>query len=310
MTLRSIVARQIDHAHRTTPLNFLLVQTWNAIHKATGRLVISRLKWHAQTEQPITDAKSKIYVSLTSFGQRITKVHLAIESIARGTTLPGRIVLWLDDENTLVNLPKPLVALKNRGLEIRLCENLKSFKKFYPALRDGVPEDWMFVTIDDDVIYPRWLLTRLSNFVKTTPKSLVSTVCIAYTMTQDQKHLAPMKSWRWVTENRSNCSHFAIGVGGVVYPPTLRNELIVRETAFLQCTPNADDIWINFVAAELGIGVAQMSKRRYVFPSIPGTQSEALSHTNVDQGQNDIQITATFTELAISNIRSAIEQDI
>ncbi|MCU1526298.1 MAG: hypothetical protein JWP75_61, partial [Frondihabitans sp.] len=45
-------------------------------------------------------------VSLTSYSRRVLFVHLAIESIARGTMRPSRLILWLDEEGPLTDPPR------------------------------------------------------------------------------------------------------------------------------------------------------------------------------------------------------------
>ena len=71
-------------------------------------------------------------VSLTTYGKRIGTVYLTIESIARGYTLPSRVILWLDEESVFDNLPVSLQNLRKRGLEIKLCKNYGPHKKYYP----------------------------------------------------------------------------------------------------------------------------------------------------------------------------------
>ncbi|MER4188015.1 hypothetical protein K8P82_08245 [Klebsiella pneumoniae] len=46
-----------------------------------------------------------VVVSLTTHGERINNVHITIESILDGESVPSRIILWLDDINIFNNLP-------------------------------------------------------------------------------------------------------------------------------------------------------------------------------------------------------------
>src|ERR1700683_4292999 len=65
-------------------------------------------------------------LSLTTYGRRIDTVYLTIESIANGSLLPSRLILWVDDEVALENRPRSLRRLQERGLEIERTANYRS----------------------------------------------------------------------------------------------------------------------------------------------------------------------------------------
>src|ERR1700761_4729145 len=91
----------------------------------------ARLWWISRhSNAPITDPGGPV-VSLTTYGARSRKVYLVIESIARGTMLPSRIILWIDNENLFNNLPLSIKRLVQRGLEVKLCPNYGPHTKYY-----------------------------------------------------------------------------------------------------------------------------------------------------------------------------------
>ena len=100
-------------------------------------------------------------VSLTTYGRRSEKVYYAIESIAIGTIRPSRLILWIDDEALLKNLPTTIRRLQKRGLEVKSCRNYGPHTKYYPYLESKEAFDTPLVTADDDVLYPRYWLKKL-----------------------------------------------------------------------------------------------------------------------------------------------------
>ena len=90
-------------------------------------MLCNRFRWSA-----VAGGNSGPVVSLTTYGKRVQAVYLAIESIARGSALPSRLILWIDDPALYANLPPTLLRLKRRGLEIRYCKNFGPHKKYYP----------------------------------------------------------------------------------------------------------------------------------------------------------------------------------
>ena len=134
------------------------------IHETTERLVIQ----NAQMEryklfsvlssgkpgiESVTGDFPEIIISLTTYSLRIHNVYIALESLLNQTIKPNRIILWLaEEEFNEANLPISVLRLKERGVEIRFCEDYKSYKKLIPTLRE-FPEA-IIITVDDDVIYP------------------------------------------------------------------------------------------------------------------------------------------------------------
>src|SRR5277367_2772247 len=78
---------------------------------------------------PITRPGGPV-LSLTTHSRRIRTVHITLESIARGTMLPSRIILWLDDGALFNNLPVTIRRLQKRGLEVKLCNNYGPHTKY------------------------------------------------------------------------------------------------------------------------------------------------------------------------------------
>ena len=81
--------------------------------------------------------QADIIVSLTSYGRRVQKgvVCYSVYSILRQTLQPQRIILWLSKtEWNDTNMPPRVAALRNKGVEIRYCENMRSYTKLLPTL--------------------------------------------------------------------------------------------------------------------------------------------------------------------------------
>lgn len=101
----------------------------------------------------------KVIVSLTSYDLRINEAKYAIYSLLNQSFPPDKLILWLDEDSfprREKDLPRDLLELRDFGLTIDWCENLRSYKKLIPAL-EKYPDD-IIVTADDDIFYrPDWL---------------------------------------------------------------------------------------------------------------------------------------------------------
>ena len=97
-----------------------------------------------------TKREYKVIVSLTTFPARINFVHKTISALLNQTFKPDSVVLWLAEEQFPdKKIPETLLNLQKYGLEVRWCEDIRSFKKLVPSLRE-FPND-IIVTADDDI---------------------------------------------------------------------------------------------------------------------------------------------------------------
>lgn len=115
--------------------------------------------WSPLPKQRTTQGE-RMVVSLTTFPLRIGKVHLTIQSILRQSRPADRILLWLSKEEfpEEAQLPANLLRLKEKGLDIRFCDNIRSFKKVFYTAQEF--ENDVIVTADDDALYPGKLAGR------------------------------------------------------------------------------------------------------------------------------------------------------
>ena len=113
----------------------------------------------------------KYIVSLTSYGKRLTgTAPYAIATILNQTIRPDKVILWVAREDK-GKLPSIMRKLTRKGLEIRFCEDLKSYKKLIPVL-ENFPDDYI-ITADDDVYYPQNWLEQLIIEHKKYPKKII-----------------------------------------------------------------------------------------------------------------------------------------
>lgn len=245
--------------------------------------------------------KRKVIVSLTTIPDRIDKVWITIESLLRQTYKPDQIILWLaEDEFANCQIPSKLWKQCERGLTIRYCENLKSYKKFYDTAREYV--DAYIVTVDDDVIYSENLLRSLIKEYVQNPGCIICTR--SHWIRQCNGKLLPYNHWikyekREGVFDKPSFQNFFVGCGGTFFPMFLmdRKKLLDKDT-FMEIAPTADDVWLNFNA-----WIAGMKTK-----NIPGVLGNTISiQSSSDRGlfrvnkkKNDEQIVKTLDFMGIN----------
>ncbi len=254
------------------------------------------------SHQAVT-ANTSVVVSLTSYGKRLTGVYLTIESIANGHMKPGRLILWVDNEDDLGNLPNSLKRLQKRGLEVRLSKNYGPHTKYYPYVKQYAGDNLPLVTADDDIFYPRYWLEGLYQAYER--DNTVISCYRAHLMCLDSESgkVAPFYKWGMCFSDIPSYIHHATGVSGVIYPPRLQKALVDSGEQFMDLCPKADDIWLHVNAIRNGYKIKQIFKKDLHFRTIPFTQKGGLIQQNAHQGLNTMQADKTYTAADIAILR-------
>jgi hypothetical protein len=234
-----------------------------------------------------------VVVSMTTHGDRIHTVSVAIESIARGKVRPQRLLLWLQSAEQFEARPESLRRLERRGLEILLTSNYGPHTKYYPFVQSVERHTLPLVTSDDDVIYPPNWLGRLMA-ANHEHREAISGHWVSI-MGVSGDRMTAYATWERARDTAVRAANFAIGVSGVIYPPAMLEELKRRGEGFLSVCPSADDIWLKWVALRAGIPVRQVGPVPHHFPIIPGSQGQALVKTNVGENRNDHWIRGLYS---------------
>jgi hypothetical protein len=201
--------------------------------------------------------------SIFIYCTRIYDIYLVIESIFQQTLKPNRLILWLDEEEfSDETIPLALLRQQTRGLTIKYCQNIRSYKKLIPTLRQ-YPED-IIVTVDDDTIYPSDLLERLIRAYKQDTQAIYYTRgclikldkignVLSYRQWDRLGNGMPMEKWSaFKTLSEGTPLALPTGVGGILYPPHSLHEDVMREDLYMKLCPHADDIWFKIMAHKQG----------------------------------------------------------
>ena len=253
-------------------------------------------------------APGSTVVSLTSHGERLKKVHLAIESIGWGYDRPARIVLWLDPGVDVAAANPKIARLVRRGLDVRNAPHrMGPHTKYYPYVESlgsaNIPAETL-VTADDDVIYPRYWLAVL-----TAGASADRVRCFrAHRLRVSRTGIASYREWTPVKDSEPSLLNFATGVMGVLCPPAFVDKLRDAGDAFKETCPTADDVWLHAVAVRNNFPIEQVFATRREFPNLFGSQRGSLVSANAFGGGNDPQIQATYTDADVARLREVVEE--
>lgn len=246
--------------------------------------------------------EKSLVVSLTSYGERVREVALTIESLMEQTILPNKIILWLSEHEKYI--PESLRLLEKRGLEINFCRDIKSYKKLIPSL-NKYPDD-IIVTVDDDVFYEFDLLENLIEAHKKYPYDILAHRMHRIVLDRNND-VASYKLWKHcIKDYQPSFLNFAVGVGGILYPPRSLDDRVFDESVFMDICKSGDDIWFKCMS------ILNNVKTRSVFshdkngedyiPNMKLSDSGLFSENVLGDNRNDSQIKAVFKKYGITDI--------
>lgn len=236
----------------------------------------------------------KVVVSLTSYGKRVTRtLSSTLISLLKQSYKPDVVVLWLDhnewNDNTI---PEVLKRLRNKGLTIRYCENLYSFKKHIPTI-EAYPND-IIITVDDDFYYPSNFIKKLMIEYGKNPNRIYTHLAHRPTFS-DNGELMPYSCWNKLISDSSESPLFATTGGGCLYKKSFLYEDVCNRKLFQTLCPKADDVWMYFMGILKGTPTKVLKNNHFsmlpldVFYQLTHEDSN-LTSVNVKRSYNDVQI--------------------
>ncbi|WP_045388817.1 hypothetical protein [Falsirhodobacter sp. alg1] len=223
---------------------------------------------------------TEVIVSLTSYPGRYATLARTLNGLMRQTVRADRTILWLahGDEATLPD------EVRATGVEVRLWEDIRSYKKIIPALQ-AFP-DAAIVTADDDVYYPAdWLERLLAGTGKVRALR-------AHRVVMAGQVPAPYDAWeRGLAAPEAGPLVFPTGVMGVYYAPGVFHHDVMDKELFRTLAPDADDVWLYWMHRRAGNHAEKLGSKGRVL-EWPGSQARSLRASNLGDSGNDRAIAA------------------
>lgn len=231
------------------------------------------------------DADSKIIVSLTSYPARISTVWITIASLLQQTMKPYKLILWLAEEQFPEHeIPDSLVRLKNRGLEIRFCDDLRPHKKYYYAMQEY--PDHFIITADDDILYPEDHIERLWEGHKKYPDTVI---CHWSHRIDFDGHgdFVPYNDWIDNGEEEPSFATLAVGCNGVLYPPGSLPTETFDKRKIAKISSGTDDLWLKCMEILNGRKTVNCNHTVLIYYNILSTRKSGLWKGNTGESRNN-----------------------
>jgi len=220
-----------------------------------------------------------VIVSFTAIPSRFSSLHLTIKSLLKQSKLPKKILLWVDEKSGK-KLPSKVLKLQNDIFEIHTSPYTFSHKKLIHTLK-LFPDD-IVVTVDDDLIYDKYLIENLYKSHLENKDVVIGNRCREITYKNNK--LLPYIKWPFRDEKGSikeEKNLMPVGAFGILYPPHILSEIVFDMDLLQKLSPKSDDLWFKTCTLLNGKKsiVATIKHTDFITP-IPFTQKVALKKYN------------------------------
>lgn len=237
----------------------------------------------SQKKNSLQDGQENVIVSLTSFGPRLKKIWLVIEGLLRQSVKPEKIILYLTASQVpdIEKLPKSLLRLRNRGLEIKLCpDNIRSHTKYFYAMTQN-PEA-IVITVDDDLFYRSDLVQKLLESHAEYPDSICAN-WVKEILPENEKYA----KWPDGAHRERKSNFLLLGVSGVLYPPHSLHADAFNVDNIINLCLTADDVWLSCMAIRKGTPILFTG---YKYNHLPVMIPNNETLISVNRERNQIQV--------------------
>ena len=260
-----------------------------------------------------------VYVSLTTILDRVEAVHETILSILSQDYPLAEVHLYISKEAYLIDkgiseIPSDLAVVQDLDarLKIHYTENTGPYRKLLPILRNKWKEDCLIITVDDDKIYEKTLVSSMvAQYQRTnglyvianrayikwnqTLRKLCHNTCgVPNRVCNYIEHILDGKregqSLAYVLGEQYDfisATTFFEGNDGVLYHPKFFTPLVFEWNLIQRFAQTHDDFWFKLCALINGYGV-KCSSPYFQRPTnqLSNTKSSAL-HFNINVGSYD-----------------------
>ena len=239
-----------------------------------------------------------IIVSLTSYPQRYSTLHICLESLFNQSMKPDLIVLYIYEKD--MSLPNSVLEYEKKGLLIKVVnDDLKSHKKYFYAMQEFSND--ILITVDDDIIYPVYLVEKLVTSYMQYPKAIFAGRAHGIRLNDDGSLLRYI-DWEREIKYYNKPSHrlMATGVGGILYPPHCLTSEVFNKSAIKKYCLNQDDVWLKCMELLSEVPIILIEQASQHPPGIPNVYTEGLYLENKLNGGTDKALSLVLKTYSIN----------
>lgn len=203
----------------------------------------------------MTTYEEPIYISLTSIFKNQEILLKTLQSVLNQTKLPNKVFLYLSEEPHILDTGFTNKEITNKNLlefinnqpiiDIKWVENIGSYRKLLPLLKEKWNEECIIITIDDDLFMDK---NSIANLISDYSKHKCVISYRGFTPIYDS-----FEKFNYLNRGtlvNSSLYNFSTNGAGTLWKPTFfhnTGELIFDKNIYMNYCDKQDDIWFYLV---------------------------------------------------------------
>jgi hypothetical protein len=199
--------------------------------------------------------KPPIYVSLTSIFKNQERLLETLRHLLKQSKQPDKIFVYLSEESyildegfkerNITNLDLSELIANNDVIEVKWVENIGSFRKLIPLLKEQWRNNCFIITVDDDHIYDYHLIQNLvSDYHK-------HKCVISYRgFTPKLKHFKDFNYKKRDKRKIKKLTNFSTNGAGTLWKPSFfhkTKQLVFNKNIYCNFCSKQDDVWFYII---------------------------------------------------------------
>lgn len=196
-----------------------------------------------------------VFVSVTTTNRRLGLFYYGFQSLVCQNFEDFKILINLSKEAYLFDDGIESIPswMQGENVQVNFVENTGSYRKLIPLI-DTVKDDDLIITADDDVLYSKSWLPGLVNEAVKYPGSIVCGGARRISRNIFGS-LQNYSNWTLCTASETAMDLLPVGVFGVAYRKRLIDLDFIKDVAYKEHAPTADDLWFRIASMRKNIPV-------------------------------------------------------
>lgn len=247
-----------DYAHALNKYR-LLQRRSHSIKKPLEILIAECIFRLTDYAKAASNRVSEVDVTLTTISSRLHLTKQVVFTLLNQSILPRNIYLNISEEpylldNGISSDNDDLQELKNLSrVKVQWVKNTGPYRKILPYFENALTDEScdIFITADDDTLYPYYFIETLLN------EHLKTGCVVAFrgrkvVLDGCKSKVASYSSWeKGVT--KASVANLPTGKDGVIYKKSFFTPEFLNYNAAFKIAPTADDLWIKWNTALNGV---------------------------------------------------------
>jgi len=250
--------------------------------------------------------ESEVVISLSAEENNFSDLEITLYSLLNQIIKPDRVILWLDKNLELSELPYSITSFVKRGLDIKFIDYKGDYTSIIYALKNF--PDSIVVKASPNIFYPKDWLKKLYHSYISSPKD-IHVHRAEITEFKDSNYISYNYWKKYAEQPTAAFYHYPVSDCGILFPPRCFVSDFYREDIYNKKVNAKPDIWLMFMAIVSNRKIRLVKNHIKVFSYINWWKQLYSDYTNYKNYSNINEQVLSLMDFYGQNIRQKLKKN-